>query len=139
MRSRLVEDPARCCWGTSAGDGCRPGIRTVADALQKTDARHERKPTQLVHREHERPIDQPFDWDIANTNRAPIWNHPGDPSTYEGEAVSLPLSATDLDGDSLTLDAMNLPPGLYFDAPSETVLGAPDDESEGSYNVTLEA
>ncbi len=41
--------------------GRGPGIRPVADAFEKADPRHERKPPQLVHREHQRPIHHPLD------------------------------------------------------------------------------
>ena len=44
-----------------AGDGGGPRVRPVADAFEEMDARDERQPLQLGHREHERPFHHPLD------------------------------------------------------------------------------
>ncbi|MBX9679882.1 MAG: putative Ig domain-containing protein [Gemmataceae bacterium] len=67
---------------------------------------------------------QPFTSDPAQViNSAPVIADPGDLEIYTGQQVWLPLSVTDADGDSITWDVRNLPPGLTFDPVATTISG----------------
>src|SRR4029079_1495427 len=59
-----------------------------------------------------------------------------DQQTLEAAAVSLPLNASDPDGDPLTFVATGLPPGLTLETNAGSV-GAPAAGSAGSYDVTV--
>jgi hypothetical protein len=59
---------------------------------------------------------------IVNTD--PTFNQDvGDRSSAEGEAVTLPVGATDPDGDPLTFAATGLPPGVSIDGGTGLVSG----------------
>ncbi len=53
-----------------------------------------------------------FTWTVTNVNRGPQVTNPGDQANAEGDAVSLPMSAVDPDGDGFTWGASGLPGGL---------------------------
>ena len=54
-----------------------------------------------------------FQWTVTNVNREPTFDQDVlDQSHAEGAVISLDAGATDLDGDTLTYAATNLPPGL---------------------------
>jgi hypothetical protein len=78
-----------------------------------------------------------FTWDVSDTNRAPLVGNPGDQSDAEGDAVSLALSATDPDGDSLTWSASGLPSGLSIDPDTGTISGTVGFAAAGMYSVTV--
>ncbi|MEM7133571.1 MAG: DUF1800 family protein [Chloroflexota bacterium] len=79
-----------------------------------------------------------FTWVILPPNNAmPTIDNPGDQSTQVGEAVSLLISATDPDNDPIQLSVENLPPGLLFDASTQTIAG--NVTNIGSYNVKVVA
>jgi uncharacterized repeat protein (TIGR03806 family) len=56
-------------------------------------------------------------------NNPPVLTGPGDQNAELGDAVSLDLSATDNDGDSLYFDAAELPEGLAIDHESGRISG----------------
>jgi hypothetical protein len=55
----------------------------------------------------------------------------------EGEAVSLPVSASDPDGDTLTYTAEGLPPGLTIDPATGLISGTLSCESTGNHLVIV--
>jgi hypothetical protein len=64
-----------------------------------------------------------FSWSVDNTNRPPEVIDPGDQSSAEGEAISLPIQASDPDGDGLSFEAAGLPTGLEIDPMSGIISG----------------
>lgn len=82
-----------------------------------------------------------FAWTVANTNRAPVVANPGNRSGAEGDTVSLPLSGSDPDGESLTWSAVGLPQGLAIDPGTAVISGSIGyDASPGSpHAVTVRA
>ncbi len=67
---------------------------------------------------------------------APVLANPGAQSTMQSQVVSLPITVSDPDGQTVTLQASGLPPGLSLNA-SQTIVGA--GTTPGSYPVTLTA
>ena len=65
-----------------------------------------------------------FAWTIPNTNRPPIVANPGDHGSAEGAAVSMPVSGSDPDGDTLTWTATGLPTGLSISSSTGVVSGS---------------
>jgi hypothetical protein len=64
-----------------------------------------------------------FSWTVDNTNRPPEVIDPGDQSSAEGETISLPIQASDPDGDGLSFSATGLPVGLDIDSLSGIISG----------------
>ncbi len=64
-----------------------------------------------------------FTWTVSNTNRVPILNAINDQWNAEGAAVSLQVSASDPDGNTLTYSAANLPAGLSIDPATGLISG----------------
>jgi hypothetical protein len=80
-----------------------------------------------------------FTWTVADVNRSPIVTSPGAQSSAEGDAVSLTISGSDPDGDTLTWSVTGLPGGLGIDPGSGVVSGTIDFTATGSHSVTLRA
>ena len=76
-----------------------------------------------------------FVWTIAGVNQAPSVTNPGNQSHSEGENVSLPVNATDPDGDALTFGASGLPPGLSIQPANGQISGVVS--TAGSYSVAV--
>jgi hypothetical protein len=64
-------------------------------------------------------------WTITNTNRAPVLTNPGAQTGLQGVALTLSLTATDADGQTLTWSATNLPTGLTINASTGVISGTP--------------
>jgi hypothetical protein len=64
-----------------------------------------------------------FDWEVNYINLSPSLQNPGNQSHAEGDPVSLDLNASDLDNDSLTFSAVNLPQGLTIDQNTDQITG----------------
>ncbi len=75
----------------------------------------------------------------APTNRAPLINSPGTQYDQEGGAISLVISASDPDGDTLHYTASGLPANLSIDANSGLITGSLATSSAGTYQVTITA
>jgi photosystem II stability/assembly factor-like uncharacterized protein len=67
----------------------------------------------------------------------PVLPAVADQSHREGEVVSLPVSATDADGDTLAYSATDLPPGLAIDPASGVIGGTLAANSRGVYSVVV--
>ncbi len=79
-----------------------------------------------------------FNWSVTGAgNTAPTVTNPGDQSNNEGDPVSLPIVASDADGDTLTYSASGLPSGLGIDAASGVISGTLAPGSAGSGPVTV--
>src|SRR4029077_11148004 len=76
-----------------------------------------------------------FTWTVTNVNRAPVLTALVDRTDAENAAVSLLLTASDPDGDTLTFSATGLPSGLAITAGSITGTLAYD--SAGPHTVVV--
>jgi len=85
------------------------------------------------------PVEQPFAWTVANTNREPVWTDPGPQLFGEGDAVSFLLVAVDPDGDGVTYGVVGLPPGLALEPGTGQVSGALGYASAGLWSVMATA
>ena len=74
---------------------------------------------------------------IGGSNSAPTVDSPGDQNNQEGETVTLPITANDDDGDTLTFSASGLPANLGIDPSSGQIAGTLAPGSAGVYNVTV--
>jgi hypothetical protein len=72
---------------------------------------------------------------------APTITAPASQTNTEGDRVSLPIQASDSDGDPLSYDALDLPPGLSINASTGVISGAvaygAAEDFGGSYNPTI--
>jgi hypothetical protein len=98
-------------------------------------------PTVLVSDGHGGSASTTFAWTVSDTNRAPTLTNPGSQSSALGSSVSLQLSATDPDSDTLTYNATGLPSGLTLDSYSGLISGTPDASAVATtpYAVTVTA
>ena len=74
--------------------------------------------------------------DAAN-NQAPIISAVGNQASLEGDTVSLPIIASDADGDSLTYLATGLPIGLAINPQTGVISGTLPPNSAGQYSVSV--
>ncbi len=60
-------------------------------------------------------------------------------SGTEGQAISIPVSVSDADGDPVTTTVRNLPPGASYDAVNNQIVWTPGYTQAGTYNITVVA
>lgn len=75
---------------------------------------------------------------VANADRAPQIQSPGNKSVKEGETLSFKVSANDPDKEDsgkLQIEAKNLPSGANFNSGSNEFTWRPDKNQQGSHNV----
>jgi hypothetical protein len=83
---------------------------------------------------------QTFTWTVTNANQAPVLTNPGNQTNAAGDTVSLPLSASDTDGDTVTYTATGLPAGLGIDPGSGLISGTIANSAAGATStVTVTA
>jgi len=70
---------------------------------------------------------------VINVNRQPLFNSIGNKSVNENELLQFKVEASDLDGDSLTYSASNLPPGANFDVTTQIFSWTPVSGQKGVY------
>ena len=73
-----------------------------------------------------------FSWSIGAVNVPPAVTSVPDQVNGEGDVVTLAISATDVDGDTLSYSATGLPPGLGIDASSGVISGTIADTAASS-------
>src|SRR5204863_517383 len=64
-----------------------------------------------------------FTWNITHTNRRPTVTAVAPQTSAEGQAVALPIPASDPDGDRLSFSATGLPAGLTINSTTGGVSG----------------
>lgn len=76
---------------------------------------------------------------VTEANQPPQMTNPGSQNNTEGDTVSLPIVASDPDGDTLSYSATNLPPGLSINADTGLISGILTDEAADNspYAVTV--
>ena len=79
-----------------------------------------------------------FTWTVTRRNRAPLLANPGDMTADENTAVSVQLTGSDPDGDTLTYTATGLPSGLTL-SPSGLLDGTLTYDSAGAHAVVITA
>lgn len=81
-----------------------------------------------------------FDWTIEEqtpTNQAPVITNPGSQSGTVGNSVSLNVNASDVDSDTLSFSAENLPGGLQIDSQSGHISGTLNQEQQTLTTVSV--
>jgi len=76
---------------------------------------------------------------VGDVNRAPELTNPGPQSNIEGQNVSFTITATDPDGDTVTLSAVNLPSGATFSSNTGVFSWNPSNTQAGIYTPTFTA
>ncbi len=67
---------------------------------------------------------QSFTWVVTNANQAPVFDFDiVDRADDQNDVISMQLSATDVDGETLTYGAFGLPPGLHVNSTEGVVFG----------------
>ncbi len=74
---------------------------------------------------------------VTGANRAPVLAGIGDKSVNENQTLSFSISATDVDNDTISYSAQNLPAGAVF--ADNTFTWTPTYDQAGTYQVTLTA
>ncbi|MDK2825281.1 MAG: hypothetical protein PWQ44_457 [Methanolobus sp.] len=72
---------------------------------------------------------------VNNVDRAPVLSPIGSKSINENKTLTFTISATDLDGDSVTYSANGLPKDATFDTSSGEFIWTPGYGTSGNYNV----
>ena len=70
-------------------------------------------------------------------NHAPVMAAPGSQNSARGQTVSLQLSASDADQDTLTYSAAGLPPNLSINPGTGLISGVISNSANASYSVTV--
>ena len=76
-------------------------------------------------------------WESADVNNPPVLNPIGSKSVGEGNLLTFAVTASDPDGDGLTLSASNVPTGASFNPSSQVFSWTPDYGDAGDYTVTF--
>ena len=71
--------------------------------------------------------------DVLDANRPPVLEQVGDRTINENSLLEFTVSAIDLDGDTLTYSASNVPTGAAFDPDTQTFSWTPGFDQEGTY------
>jgi hypothetical protein len=70
---------------------------------------------------------------VITTNHAPVLSSIGNKTVNENQTLSFIISSTDVDGNTLTYSASNLPSGANFNASTRTFSWTPSYTQAGSY------
>jgi hypothetical protein len=74
---------------------------------------------------------------VENTNQMPVLNSIGNKTVEEGSELLFKVTASDPDGDKITLSASGLPTGANFDASTGDFSWIPTSEDIGNYGLTF--
>ncbi|MEH2057548.1 MAG: putative Ig domain-containing protein [Nostoc sp.] len=77
---------------------------------------------------------QAFNLVVRTANTAPILRAIANQTVAEGQTLTLALSSSDADGDTLTYSASNLPPGAVLDSAQGILTWTPNLAQAGTYN-----
>jgi hypothetical protein len=77
--------------------------------------------------------------DVGKTNREPTLTVPENATVDEGKALVIPVSASDPDGDAITMTSSALPANAVFIPATGSLSFMPDFTQSGSYPVTITA
>jgi hypothetical protein len=77
-----------------------------------------------------------FHWNVSRKNHSPTVTAPPSQSSPEGASISLPITASDPDGDALTCVAKGLPPNLTI-SPAGVITGTIQAGAAGDYTVRI--
>ena len=80
-----------------------------------------------------------FAWTVTNVNRTPVLTAIADRTDVENATISLPVVASDPDGDTLTYSATGLPSGLAIHPTTGAITGTLAYTSAGTHPVTVTA
>jgi len=78
-----------------------------------------------------------FTWTVTNVNRAPVITAVADQTNLENAPISLAVTASDPDGDTLTYSATGLPPALTINTATGLITGTLSYASAGAHSVTV--
>ncbi len=76
---------------------------------------------------------------VGNVNRPPIFSNPGPQQVLEHNSLTFSVSATDPDGDAVTLSASGMPSGATFDPATGIFSWTPGYPTAGVYTPTFTA
>ncbi|HDM76407.1 MAG TPA: hypothetical protein ENG51_08050 [Deltaproteobacteria bacterium] len=76
---------------------------------------------------------------VNNVNRAPVLSVPASVEVDEGSLITIPVKASDPDGELLALSAAPLPANAIFVPSTGSITFAPDFNQAGTYNVECKA
>ena len=103
--------------------------------------RSEDAPHMDAHWSHMQII--PRDWHASNplgsvtSNTPPTVSSPGDQTSQTGMEITLPIEASDIDGDTLSYSATGLPAGLSLNASTGVIKGSPTTASNTTVTITV--
>jgi hypothetical protein len=83
-------------------------------------------------------VEQVFTWTVITTDRSPVMAAIPDQYSAQNTSVSLAVSASDPDGNTLTFIAAGLPPGLSINSQSGAISGSTS-STAGNYHVIVTA
>jgi hypothetical protein len=84
-------------------------------------------------------VSRSFLWTVTNVDRPPVITAIRDQTHGVNASISLPVFATDPDGDVVTFSATGLPLGLTINTSSGTISGVLPHAGAGNYTVTVTA
>ncbi len=84
-------------------------------------------------------VPQSFTISVQNTNRAPVLAPIGNKQVDEGQLLTFTVTASDPDGEQLSLTSTNLPAGAAFNQQSGQFSWSPTFAQAGTYQVTFRA
>ncbi|HVS36138.1 MAG TPA: putative Ig domain-containing protein [Gemmataceae bacterium] len=131
-------DPLTCTAASlPAGLSLDPGSGTISGTLSNSSASTSPYTVIVSASNGSTSASQTIQWTVSGVSV----QNPGDQSNLDGDTVSLPIAATDVNNQTLTYSATGLPPGLTIGASSGVIAGpiASTADANGPYAVTVTA
>ena len=119
--------------------GLPPGltINAATGAIAGTLTTAGVSPVTLTASDASQTATQGFAWTVVASNTPPTLTAPAAQSSSIGNTISLPIVASDPDGNTLTYSASGLPPGLSIGSASGVIAGQPTTAGLNSVTVTV--